>query len=89
VTNAHGGLVVEINCLKLGLVEERGYEVARAGHVKVVHCKRVRKDEKKQRVPKHQSPLQNTSQPQKNTLVGRQLRNDEEHAQINKKQNQS
>ena len=46
VTNAHGGLVVEINCLKLGLVEERGYEVARAGHVIAVPCKRVRKEER-------------------------------------------
>jgi hypothetical protein len=63
--------------------------VARAGHVIAVACKRVRKDEKKQRVPKHQTPLQNTSRPQKTTLVGRQLRNDEEHAPNDKKQNQS
>ncbi len=70
VANAHGGLVVEINFFKLGLVEEGGYEVARAGHVTEVVCKRVRKDEKKRRVPKHQRPLQNTSRPQKNTLVG-------------------
>ena len=61
--------MVETNILKLGLVEEGGYEVARAGHVTVVACKRVRKDEKKQRVSKHQNPLQNTSRPQKNTLV--------------------
>ena len=32
---------------KLGLVEEGGYELARAGHVIAVGCKRVRKEEKK------------------------------------------
>jgi hypothetical protein len=39
--------VVEIDCRKLGLVEEGGYELARAGHVIAIPCKRVRKEEKK------------------------------------------
>jgi hypothetical protein len=36
VANALGGLVVEIDFGKLRLVEEGGYEVARAGHVTAV-----------------------------------------------------
>jgi len=36
--------VVESDCRKLGLVEEGGDEVASAGHVKAVDCKRVRKN---------------------------------------------
>ena len=39
--------MVEKNFRKLGLVEEGGYELARAGHVIAVPCKRVRKEEKK------------------------------------------
>ena len=39
--------MVEIDCRKLGLVEEGGYELARAGHVIAVACKRVREEEKK------------------------------------------
>ena len=39
--------MVEFDCIKLGLVEEGGYELARAGHVIAVACKRVRKEEKK------------------------------------------
>ena len=49
----------ETDCRKLGLVEEGGYELARAGHVKAVVCKRVRKKEKK--MPKNALPLHSSS----------------------------
>ena len=39
--------MVETDCRKLWLVEEGGYELARAGHAIAVGCKRVRKEEKK------------------------------------------
>ena len=39
--------MVDIDCRKLGRVEEGGYELAHAGHVIAVACKRVRKEEKK------------------------------------------
>ena len=39
--------MAEIDFGKLGLVEEGGNEVADAGHVIAVVCKRVRKEEKK------------------------------------------
>ena len=57
--------MAEIDFGKLGLVEEGGNEVADAGHVNAVDCKRVRNDEKKHQVPKDQAALHNTSQPHK------------------------
>ena len=51
--------MVETDCRKLGLVEEGGYELARAGHVRAVVCKRVRKKEKK--MPKNALPLRSSS----------------------------
>ena len=51
--------MVEIDCRKLGLVEEGGYELARAGHVRAVVCKRVRKKEKK--MPKNALSLHSSS----------------------------
>ena len=51
--------MVEIDCRKLGLVEEGGYELARAGNVIAVVCKRVRKKEMK--MPKNALPLHSSS----------------------------
>ena len=52
--------MAEIDCRKLGLVEEGGYELARAGHVIAVGCKRVRKEEKK--MPKMLTDTQQNTQ---------------------------
>jgi hypothetical protein len=70
VANALGGLMVEFDKIKLGLVEEGGYEVARAGHVTAVVCKGVRKDEKKQQVLKHQHPCKTPHYHKKTRLWG-------------------